>query len=54
MVKESLHVICGNCGRNDMMKFEIDLNEDTMENDVYILCSNCCTLNNLEDTIPRK
>jgi hypothetical protein len=53
MAHAKLHMICGNCGANDMFEFEItdDLDDDTDEptHNVYIFCKNCKTLHDLED-----
>jgi hypothetical protein len=34
MVADKLHIICGNCGQNDM--FEYDIIEEDEETHVYI------------------
>lgn len=59
MARARLHIICGNCGCNDMFTYEIDY-EGTMLPDssfkpvIYIRCGNCSTLHDLEDTIEEK
>ena len=59
MAMAKLHVICGNCGCNDMMKFHIsptgrDITdtEPAFEPAVFIVCGNCTTLHDLSDTVP--
>lgn len=47
MVMARLHIICGNCGCNNMFTYEV-------KEDVYISCANCSTLHNLEDTVKKK
>ncbi len=58
MARARLHIICGNCGCNDELKYEIDPKGhdfgDHFEPAVYITCENCSTLHDLEDTIPNK
>ena len=59
MANAKLHIICGNCGQNDMFDFKvsIELNDVTnkKEDRVYICCNNCHTLHDLEDNAePRK
>jgi uncharacterized Zn finger protein len=64
MVMAKLHMICGNCGCNDMFEYEISGEIDWDENDepysyqtVYISCKNCGTLHNIDDNankIPEK
>jgi len=53
MAHARLHIICGNCGSNDMFKYEISaqLNDETDEeyDVVYISCKNCGTLHDLDD-----
>lgn len=58
MVMARLHIICGNCGSKDHLKFRIDLTgKDVSETipkfepAVIISCGNCGTLHNLDDTI---
>lgn len=47
MVRARLHIICGNCGCNDMFKLNVD--HDIMEDMIYVYlkCENCGTLHNL-------
>lgn len=53
MAHARLHIICGNCGCNDMFSFEIVTDyDDDKECDyqrVSISCGNCSTLHCLED-----
>jgi len=53
MVMAKLHIICGNCGSNNMLQYEIveDYNDDKEcnYNRVCIICENCSTIHNLED-----
>ena len=48
-----VHLICGICGNNKMMKFRIrkELNDDTakFENKVSLSCKNCGSLTGLEE-----
>lgn len=63
MVCARLHIICGNCGCNDMFKYHIDPKGTSICDDegneqlrpaVYISCENCSTLHRLDDTNPEK
>ena len=55
MVNARLHVICGNCGCNDMFEYAIRLSiNDAIEPNqeyqhVSIICKNCSTIHNLND-----
>lgn len=55
MVNARLHVICGNCGSNDMFhhRVRLSINDSVEPNehylDVSLLCKNCSTLHSLED-----
>jgi hypothetical protein len=53
MANAKLHMICGNCGQNDMFDYHISLeiNDVTEEEQqvVYIGCNNCNTLHVLDD-----
>ena len=56
MVNARLHIICGNCGCNDMFTFRIDPkghdisdDEPKFEPAVYVSCKNCTTLHDLSD-----
>jgi hypothetical protein len=56
MVMAKLHVICGNCGANDMFNWKIEPkgncdNEGREYPDVYISCDNCATLHSLTSVI---
>ena len=50
-----VHIICGMCGCNSMMKFRIkkETNDDTnqKEDKVYIICDNCGCLTGLDELI---
>ncbi len=58
MAHARLHIICGNCGANDMFKYEIttQLNDETDEEYqmVYISCKNCGTLHDLDDNAEKE
>lgn len=59
MAIAKLHIICGNCGCNDMFEFSIGENEFYLEennpkNYVHISCKNCCTLHDLSDNAELK
>jgi hypothetical protein len=61
MASARLHIICGNCGCNDMLEFKIDpeghdvsQNEPQFEPAVFISCKNCATIHDLSDTIVDK
>ncbi len=56
MVCAKLHIICGNCGCNDMFtyrKVKADKCPETGEifspEDVFIFCKNCATLHSLNN-----
>lgn len=59
MVRARLHIICGNCGCNDMLSFEIVPDGYDVSNDepkfmpaVRIRCGNCSTVNDLSTCMP--
>lgn len=61
MARARLHIICGNCGCNDMFTYEIDpesndiSDEETKyEPDVRITCKNCATLHYLGNYISKE
>lgn len=58
MAHARLHIICGNCGNKDMLKYSIQkqLNDETEEeyDMVYISCKNCGTLHDLEDNAEKE
>jgi len=58
MAHAKLHIICGNCGCNNMFEYHIskDIDDDTNENIevVYITCGNCNTLHGLYDNAKLK
>lgn len=53
MARARLHIICGNCGCNEMFKYRIvtDIDDDTNKEyeRVSIICENCSTIHYLED-----
>lgn len=53
MANAKLHIICGNCGQNDMFDYEIvnEIDDDTNEPYQYvsICCNNCHTLHDLDN-----
>lgn len=61
MANAKLHLICGNCGCNDMFTYEIvkdghDITEDKpkFKDAVFLSCGNCYTLHDLEDNAEDK
>jgi len=55
MARAILHIICGNCGRNDEFEYLIDPKGndfgDKFEPSVIIVCNNCGTRHSLDTTI---
>lgn len=55
MVMARLHIICGNCGCNDMFSWKIQKDYqdfgDYQKDDVCIYCKNCGTIHTLSDVI---
>ncbi len=58
MARARLHIICGNCGCNDDLTFEIDpkghdvtQHTEKYEPAVFISCGNCATRHDLSTTI---
>lgn len=56
MVNAKLHMICGNCGCNDMFEFEIDPKGHDISDDeikfepaIRIKCKNCSTIHDLSN-----
>ena len=51
MARARLHIICGNCGSNDMFKYIINTEIDDDTNKEYqkvsIVCNNCSTIHHL-------
>jgi len=58
MARARLHIICGNCGSNDMFKYRIvtEIDDDTNEEyqRVSITCENCSTIHCLEDNAEKE
>ena len=61
MAKSKLHIICGTCGSNEDLKYEIEPQGICLDDksgglaelpSVYIKCGNCSTLHSLEDFLP--
>lgn len=56
MVMAKLHVICGNCGSDEMLTHYIEKDYidhgDMQEDAVIIRCGNCSTLHTLSDKVP--
>lgn len=54
MARARLHLICGNCGCNDMWNYFIDPkgqdNDGVLFPIVYLTCGNCSTVHDLENT----
>ena len=58
MARARLHVICGNCGCNDMWKWkhkeeEVVDGEVMADEDVSLYCGNCITIHSLNDNAKR-
>jgi uncharacterized Zn finger protein len=52
MVVAKLHIICGNCGKNDEFEHDIQIGKimSRMKNTfVFLRCKNCGTIHNLDD-----
>lgn len=54
LARARLHLICGNCGCNDMWEWRhqekvVDEGEVISDEDVSISCGNCITLHSLND-----
>ena len=56
MAHAKLHIICGNCGCNDMFRFHVDpeghdFGSVQVESNeaVFLICGNCSTLHDLSD-----
>lgn len=56
MVNSRLHVICGNCGCNDMFEYEVEKSEtdEGSKFTVSIHCNDCSTIHFLDKTINEK
>jgi hypothetical protein len=59
MARARLHIICGNCGCNDMWEWEHIPYEfvdylTRQDEDVYLRCGNCATLHSLNDNAKKK
>jgi len=58
MVRERIHIICGNCGCNDMFDYEIDMEGqdfgDHFKPSVRISCNNCSTIHSLENKMDER
>lgn len=56
MARARLHLICGNCGCNDMFSHVIDPTGHDIRGvlfpAVFISCGNCATLHDLSDNSP--
>lgn len=58
MAHARLHIICGNCGCNDMFVWSHhpeanDMGDGTFQPAVYLTCNNCATLHDLSDNAKR-
>jgi hypothetical protein len=54
MVMARLHVICGNCGCNDMFEWSYnpeadDCGDGTFNPGITLTCNNCSTIHDLSD-----
>lgn len=60
MVRARLHIICGNCGCNDMFSYEInkelndDLDDGSFIESVSIYCGNCSTIHSIDEAMKTK
>lgn len=59
MARARLHLICGNCGCNDMWDWKHQTEERVedeivSDEDVYLTCNNCVTLHTLNDNAVRR
>ena len=58
MARARLHLICGNCGCNDMWTYKIDPSGADINGElfpaVYLICGNCHTLHDLANTAKNK
>lgn len=61
MVMARLHVICGNCGCNDMFSYDVyeeqdwdDELGDVTRQKVTLTCGNCATIHWLDEMFPSK
>lgn len=59
MVMARLHIICGNCGCNDMFDWRYepkanDMGDGTFQDGVYLSCNNCATIHDLDDNAAPK
>lgn len=58
MARARLHIICGNCGCNDMFDYEIVPGEaedgEGVKPFVYLRCRNCSTIHSLDDTVKER
>ncbi len=58
MARARLHLICGNCGCNDMWSYRIDPHGHDVEGvlcpAVFLSCGNCATVHDLADTAREK
>ena len=53
MARARLHLICGNCGCNDLWKYKIDPEGRDVDGELFpsvsLVCGNCATLHDLAD-----
>lgn len=53
MARARLHLICGNCGSNDMWSYQIDSQGHDVGGQmlpaVFLTCGNCSTLHDIAD-----
>jgi len=65
MVHARLHLICGNCGNNEGLKYSIDLQgiddgsiddqgNPIFQPDCFIHCPNCSTLHSISSELEKK
>lgn len=59
MAHSKLHLICGNCGCNDSLQYQIvkdgiDIDGINFKDAVWIHCNNCSTLHSLDSFIPER
>ena len=49
MANAKLHIICGNCGCNDMIRWEFKPTDFGFDAAVWLKCENCSTIHDIND-----
>ncbi len=49
MANAKLHIICGNCGCNDMLRWEFKPTDFAFDATVWLKCENCSTIHDIND-----